>query len=164
FYFTARLARATQAEDSLNADANAEAADMTGRFQGRTMLLAEDVEINREIVLALLEDTGICIDCAENGQQALDMFLATPDRYDIIFMDIQMPELDGVEATRRIRSLSIPRATDIPIFAVTANVFSEDIARYLETGMNGCISKPLDLEKMQTVLCQCLGDARGTSC
>jgi CheY-like chemotaxis protein len=108
------------------------------------MLLAEDVEINREIVQSLLEPTHITIDNAENGRKAVEMFSAFPG-YDIIFMDVQMPEMDGYEATRRIRALDIPQARQIPIIAMTANVFREDIEKCLAAGMNGHVGKPLDM-------------------
>jgi CheY-like chemotaxis protein len=108
-------------------------------------LLAEDVEINREIVLSLLEPTRLNIECAENGAQAAQMFADAPDKYDMIFMDVQMPELDGYDATRRIRALDVPRAKTIPIVAMTANVFREDIEKCLEAGMNNHIGKPLNL-------------------
>jgi signal transduction histidine kinase/DNA-binding response OmpR family regulator len=120
--------------------------DMTGCFAGRRILLAEDVEINREIVLALLAPTVLAIDCAENGAEAVRMFCAAPARYDMIFMDVQMPEMDGYEATRRIRASGAPRAKDIPIVAMTANVFREDIERCLTAGMNDHVGKPLDME------------------
>jgi CheY-like chemotaxis protein/two-component sensor histidine kinase len=119
--------------------------DAAGCFAERRILLAEDVEINREIVLALLAPTMLAIDCAENGAEALRMFGAAPDRYDMIFMDVQMPEMDGYEATRRIRALDAPRAKDIPIVAMTANVFREDVERCLAAGMNDHVGKPLDL-------------------
>ena len=115
-------------------------------FGGHTILLAEDVEINREIVLALLDTTNINIECAENGAQALSMFEAAPDRYDMIFMDIQMPEMDGYEATRQIRALGIPEAKTIPIIAMTANVFHEDVEKCLEAGMNAHIGKPINFD------------------
>ena len=115
-------------------------------FTGRTILIAEDVEINREIILALLAPTNITVDCAENGAQAASMFEATPDRYDMIFMDIQMPELDGYEATRQIRALEIPAAKTIPIVAMTANVFHEDVERCLEAGMNDHVGKPINFD------------------
>ena len=117
-------------------------------FSGRSILLAEDVEINREIVLALFEPTRVNIDCAENGAVAVRMFTASPDKYDMIFMDVQMPEMDGYEATRQIRALDAPRAKTIPIIAMTANVFSEDVEKCLAAGMNGHLGKPLDFNKV----------------
>lgn len=115
-------------------------------FAGKTALLAEDIEINREIVLALLEDTQIAIDCVENGQEAVEKFQGTPDRYDIIFMDIQMPIMDGYTAAEQIRLLPTPRAKAVPIIAMTANAFSEDVARALASGMNDHIAKPIDAD------------------
>ncbi|MDR1603293.1 MAG: response regulator [Gracilibacteraceae bacterium] len=117
----------------------------TDDFSDRCVLLAEDVEINREIVLALLEPTRLTIDCAENGTEAIRLFAARPDRYDMIFMDVQMPETDGYEATRRIRALDIPWAKEVPVIAMTANVFREDVEKCLAVGMNGHLGKPLDL-------------------
>ena len=116
-----------------------------GLFQGFRVLLAEDIEINREIVLSLLEHTGLIVECAENGRSAVQMFSATPDAYDMIFMDLQMPEVDGFTATRQIRALDTPNAKTIPIVALTANVFSEDIANCLEAGMTDHIGKPLEM-------------------
>jgi CheY-like chemotaxis protein len=106
------------------------------------------VEINQEIVISLLEPTSLAIECAQNGAQAVRMFSAQPDRYDMIFMDVQMPEMDGYEATRRIRSLAAARAKEVPIVAMTANVFREDIEKCLEAGMNDHLGKPLDLGEM----------------
>jgi len=117
-------------------------------FSGFTILLADDVEINREIVLALLEPTGLAVDCAENGVQALRMFEYAPDKYDVIFMDIQMPEMDGYEATRRIRALGSAHAKAVPIIAMTANVFREDVEKSLEVGMNSHIGKPIDYDEV----------------
>jgi signal transduction histidine kinase/DNA-binding response OmpR family regulator len=130
-------------------------ADITGIFAGRRILLVEDVEINREILIALLEPTQLQIDSAENGAQAVQMFIAAPNKYNLIFMDIQMPEMDGYEATKRIRAQKdIPAARHIPIIAMTANVFKEDIERCTEAGMNSHIGKPVDiaevLEKLKT--------------
>jgi len=121
-------------------------------FEGRRILLAEDVAINREIVLALLEPTKLTIDCAENGLEALRMFSDNPDAYDMIFMDVQMPEMDGYEATRRIRALDSRKAREIPIVAMTANVFREDIEQCLAVGMNGHTGKPLRLEEIMELL------------
>ena len=122
--------------------------DIKGIFAGRRILLAEDVEINREILLALLEPTLLQIDCAQNGVEAVRLFRETPERYDLIFMDIQMPEMDGFEATRLIRDLNLPNAKTIPIVAMTANVFRDDIEKCLNAGMNDHIGKPMDLNKV----------------
>jgi signal transduction histidine kinase/CheY-like chemotaxis protein len=118
--------------------------DVDINFENACILLTEDVEINREIVRALLEPTKIKIECAVNGAEAVRMFKAEPEKYDVIFMDVQMPEMDGFEATRRIRGSGIPIAKTIPIIAMTANVFKEDVEKCLETGMNSHIGKPLD--------------------
>jgi len=118
------------------------------RFDGHHILLAEDVEINREIVLALLEPTRLTIDCAENGKEAVRMFGEAPDKYDMIFMDVQMPEMDGYEATRNIRGLDVSRAKEIPIVAMTANVFKEDVEKCLSVGMNDHIGKPINIDEL----------------
>jgi signal transduction histidine kinase/ActR/RegA family two-component response regulator len=128
------------------AHANSPAASY--HFEGRTLLLAEDIAINREIVIALLEDTGITIDCAENGKAALEMFSSSPGRYDMIFMDVQMPVMDGYEATRAIRRLDLPRAKTIPIVAMTANAFAEDVENCRKAGMNDHIAKPVDVDAL----------------
>jgi CheY-like chemotaxis protein len=120
-------------------------------FKGRTLLLVDDVAINREIIIALLEETGITIECADNGQTAVNAFTAAPDRFDIIFMDVQMPVMDGFEATRTIRSLDTPRAETIPIIAMTAYAFAEDVEKCLKAGMNSHLSKPIELEALLTV-------------
>jgi CheY-like chemotaxis protein len=170
-----------------------ETANIDKLFAGQHILLAEDVEINREVVLALLEPTQAEIDCAENGREAVRMFSEAPDKYDIIFMDVQMPEMDGYEATRCIRSIEAERAQKandtsffiqkeqeflketngtsfsvqkqqeflketpklllerpkgVPIIAMTANVFREDIEKCLEAGMDDHIGKPLDFKDL----------------
>jgi len=132
-----------------------------GCFAGSSILLAEDVDINREIVISLLEPTGIAVECAENGEQALQMFAAAPERYGMIFMDLQMPRLDGISATRRIRSLPAPRAKTIPIVAMTANAFQEDIDDCLANGMNDHLGKPLDFAQMLEKLRRYLPEGRG---
>ena len=138
------------------------------RFDNRTLLLVEDIAINREIVLSLLEETGVTVDCAENGKIAVDMFMSNPARYDLIFMDVQMPVMDGYEATRLIREFEneiseksseensddpqqrIPRR-QIPIIAMTANAFSEDIMNCIKAGMNNHIAKPIDIEALLSI-------------
>ena len=124
----------------------------TDHYDGYSALLAEDVEINREIVQALLEPTGMEIDCAENGEEAVRLFSSNPNKYDIILMDLQMPEVDGFEATRRIRALDFPNAREVPIIAMTANVFKEDIENCLAAGMNDHLGKPLDIKEVLTRL------------
>jgi len=157
FSFTIAAGRIDEAAYAANArkagDRPAQAAfyDWFGEYR---ILLAEDVEINREIVLALLETTMIAIDCAENGSEAVRMFREAPDRYDMIFMDLQMPEMDGYEATRCIRALDMPKAKVIPIIAMTANVFREDVEKCLAAGMDGHIGKPLNFAEVLQALRQ----------
>ncbi|MDR0670623.1 MAG: response regulator [Treponema sp.] len=141
------------------ADPEAPAVDV---FEGHRILLAEDVEINREIVEALLEPTAVRIDCAANGVEAVRLFTASPDAYDMIFMDVQMPEMDGYEATRRIRAFEKERRKNmaaapalsrgIPIIAMTANVFREDVEKCLDAGMNDHVGKPLDIDEVLSKL------------
>jgi len=115
-----------------------------GELKGCHILLAEDVEINREILLASMEGTDAEIDCAENGLEALRIVTENPQKYDLVFMDVQMPEMDGLEATRHIRK----SGNKVPIIAMTANVFKEDIEKCLAAGMNDHIGKPLDMAKV----------------
>jgi PAS domain S-box-containing protein len=129
--------------------------DINGIFAGRHILLAEDVEINREIVLALLEPTKIEIDYAENGAEAVRKFKEAPAKYDLIFMDVQMPEMDGYDATRNIRAIEAEKTETgrkIPIIAMTANVFKEDIEKCLASGMDSHVGKPLDFEEVMNRL------------
>jgi CheY-like chemotaxis protein len=120
----------------------------SGMFEGKKLLLAEDIEINREILISLLGDTGLIIDCAENGREALNMVEAAPTQYDIVFMDVQMPQMDGLEATRRIRALPALSGVALPIIAMTANVFKDDIESCLAAGMNDHLGKPIDFDIM----------------
>jgi len=117
-------------------------------FPGRCLLLVEDVDINREIIMSMLENTGLKIVCAENGAEALQIFGSTPEAFDLIFMDVHMPLMDGYEATKRIRSLNHPCAINVPIVAMTANVFREDIEKCLKAGMNSHLGKPFDLKEI----------------
>jgi CheY-like chemotaxis protein len=121
-------------------------------FKGYRILLVEDVEINREIVQSLLEPTQLEIDCAVNGSEAVKFFGDSPDRYDMLLMDMQMPGMDGLTATRRIRAMDIAKAKEIPIVAMTANVFKDDVEKCIDAGMNDHIGKPIDLGIMLSML------------
>ena len=127
-------------------------------FTGKRILLAEDIEINREIVITLLDEYNLEITEAEDGQQAIDIFAANPGSFDLIFMDIHMPGVNGYEATKIIRALDHPRASQVPIIAMTANVFKEDIERCIAAGMNGHVGKPLDFTEVNTILRNYLSD------
>jgi signal transduction histidine kinase/CheY-like chemotaxis protein len=120
----------------------------TVSFGGNTILLVEDIDINREIIAAFLEETHVSIDVAVNGVEAVGKFGENPDKYDIVLMDIQMPEMDGFEATRRIRAMGTTKAKSIPIVAMTANALNEDVQRCKEAGMNDHIAKPVDQEAL----------------
>jgi len=173
FFFTVQMKRAAEITDE-SENANKQQAKKTsvdtGVFAGRHLLLVEDVEINREIVQSLLEPTQLQIDCAENGAEAVSIFTENPDKYDLIFMDVQMPEMDGYDATRRIRAFEKERNSStsftegetrsnnrnlrkqIPIIAMTANVFHEDIERCTEAGMNSHLGKPIDIKEVMAKL------------
>jgi PAS domain S-box-containing protein len=169
FTFTVQVKKSVHINDRVNDTANdfpgtvtdEEESEPAGVFAGRRILLAEDMEINREIVTALLEPTRLEIDCAENGTEAVRKFSEAPQKYDLIFMDVQMPEMDGYEATRRIRAIEAESDNrnlnrQIPIIAMTANVFREDIEKCIEAGMNDHVGKPLNftdvLEKLNSYL------------
>lgn len=155
FSFTLPAPRGTMAEALSAADQTPECldhGDTDGIFAGKRVLLAEDVELNREIVLALLEDTGIIIDCAENGKIACEMAQAASPPYDLILMDIHMPEQDGYEATRRIRAAGAPALQSVPIVAMTANVFRGDVEKCLLAGMNDHLSKPINVGEVMRKL------------
>jgi CheY-like chemotaxis protein len=152
FIFIVKLERSKKNADSMleNESNDLDAADeedaeikADGRFTGKKLLLAEDVEINREIIMSLLEKTGLSIDCAQNGLEAVEMIVAAPDKYDAVLMDVQMPKMDGLEATRRIRAASL---ISLPIIAMTAHVFRSDIEECLKVGMNDHIGKPIDID------------------
>ena len=126
-------------------------------FQGKKLLLVEDNELNREIAMEFLTEAGFVVDSAEDGAIAVQkMEQAAPGQYDLILMDIQMPNMDGYEATRRIRALPDAKKAGIPIFAMTANAFEEDRQNALKVGMNGHIAKPLDVPRLLSILADAL--------
>ena len=129
---------------------------ISDRILGKRVLLAEDNELNAEIAMTVLKENGLKAERAANGKQCIEMLKKMPeDYYDMILMDIQMPEMDGYEATKRIRNLDDARA-DIPIVAMTANAFEEDKQKALESGMNAHVSKPVDMNMLFKVMTQIL--------
>ena len=122
-------------------------------FKNKKILLVEDNELNREIAVELLKEEGFILDTAEDGIIAVEkMRTAKPGQYDLILMDIQMPIMDGYEATRQIRKLKNPETANIPIIAMTANAFEEDRQKALEAGMNEHVAKPIDLARLLEVV------------
>jgi PAS domain S-box-containing protein len=140
FWFTARLTKSETQDDSAAAVTDEDAAAILLRdFQGKRILVAEDDPVNQLVVCLILEETGMVIDVADDGVQALEK--ARGDAYDLILMDMQMPKMDGMTATRSIRNL--PGYAEVPIIAFTANAFLEDRNRCLDAGMNDFLTKPV---------------------
>ncbi|WP_232455506.1 response regulator [Oxalobacter formigenes] len=132
-----------------------------GDFTGKRFLLVEDNDLNGEIATELLNVTGAAIEWAHDGQEAADMFMASGEGYyDLVLMDIQMPRMNGYEAARTIRSATHPDAKTIPIFAMTADAFSEDVAAARASGMNGHIAKPIDSSLLYRILDETLREKR----
>ena len=128
---------------------NAQLVRDTADLQGRRVLLAEDVPVNAEIMMMVLSMREMEVDHAENGREAVEKFAASaPGDYAAILMDMRMPEMDGLEATRRIRAMDRPDAATIPIIALTANAFDEDVQRSLQAGLNAHLSKPVEPEAL----------------
>ena len=120
---------------------------------GKKILLAEDMQVNAEIMVMVLEMKDMKVEIAENGRIALDKFESSEiGFYDAILMDMRMPEMDGLEATRRIRALEREDAKKVPIIALTANAFDEDVQRSLQVGMNAHLSKPVEPERLYQTL------------
>lgn len=125
-------------------------------FAGRSILLAEDNEMNLEIIRSILEETGADITCTVNGEECLNRFMDSPeDSFDLILMDIRMPVMNGYEASRRIRA-SVRRDSDVPIFAMSANAYPEDKEEAERCGMNGYLTKPIDLAVWLEEISRCL--------
>ncbi len=147
FYFTIWL------DEAENGESEVDSADRATTFAGKRALLVDDVDINRIIVIEQLSATQLAIEEAEDGQVALDKFAASPvGYYDIIFMDVQMPVMDGYQAALSIRALDRPDAKTVPIIAMTANAFKEDVEKALSCGMNAHLAKPLEHEKLLDIL------------
>lgn len=128
------------------------------RYSGKKVLLVEDNELNREIATALLEEIGITVDSVEDGTDAVERMNEVDDeRYDLIFMDIQMPKMDGYMTTREIRTLKNSKKANIPIVAMTANAFEEDKQKAFKAGMNAHIAKPIDIKTILAVFNQVFG-------
>ena len=132
-----------------------EEADKENSIHGLNLMLVEDNELNAEVAEILLEDEGAIITMVNDGQQAVELFNNNPvGTFDAILMDIMMPVMDGLTATKAIRALNRPDAGTIPIIAMTANAFAEDVQRCLDAGMNAHLAKHLDIEKVKKTICE----------
>ena len=132
-----------------------EAGAMDGSLEGLSVLVVEDKELNREIAREILQDAGASVAFAEDGRQALDAFTeSAPGAFDVILMDVMMPVMDGLEATRKIRSSAHPEAQSMPIVALTAHAFEEDVRKTKAAGMNAHLAKPIDARDLVRVLAQ----------
>jgi CheY-like chemotaxis protein len=145
FFFKAKIKQSAQAKENEPVS-----------FAGKTALVADDVDINREIVIALMENTGMKMECAADGKEAFELFSANQKKFDIIIMDINMPVMDGVEATRCIRALKTKESAKIPIIAMTANTLANEVEGYMAAGMTDYVSKPVNFEELINVLCKYL--------
>jgi CheY-like chemotaxis protein len=132
-------------------------AQITALLQAKEVLLCEDNLLNSEIAKRLLEAKGMVVTCALNGQEGVDTFAqSAPGKFAVILMDIRMPLLNGLEATQAIRQLDRPDAAGVPIIAMSADAFTEDVKRCLAAGMNGHIAKPIEVEKLYAEIARVL--------
>ena len=153
FFFTLSLDYAPEKPVSDAALKTPEPPKTMPNFKGRRILLAEDNELNREIAQTILEMNGFAVTCATDGKEALDRFCSEePGLFDAILMDIRMPVMDGLEATRRIRTSGRPDARTVPIIALSANAFDEDAKKSIANGMDGHLAKPIQVEQLLEVL------------
>lgn len=128
-----------------------------GIFEGKKILIAEDISVSREIIVKMLEITKVKIDIAENGAEAVEKFTKSSGNYDMILMDIQMPVTDGYTATEKIRKLPIEQAKTIPIIAMSINVSQEDIEKHKNIGINSYVSKPINRDNLINKMAQYFG-------
>ncbi len=153
FYFDAWLAPGSGKNTQESPDIEETPQSLTADFTGKTILVVDDIEINRMIIIAMLEDSKAKLETAPDGQRAIDMIAQSPENhYDAILMDVQMPVMDGYASAKNIRQLNRSDAKKIPILAMTANVFREDIQKSFSSGMNGHISKPVEYHTLVTQL------------
>ncbi len=159
--FTVTLTLKNREEIKPGQEPSAQEEKKMAELSGRIVLMAEDVEINAEIMKELLSSKDAKVDHAMNGKAAVDKFVQSGEGYyDVILMDVRMPEMDGLEATRKIRSLDRADAKRIPIIAMTANAFDEDVQRSLQAGMNAHLSKPVEPEKLFQTMEELIGEYR----
>ena len=138
---------------------NSEEVEERVNLEGKRILLAEDMAINAEIIKQILKMRNIIVDYAENGQIALDKFSSSEkDYYDAILMDVRMPVMDGLKASSEIRELERPDAKTIPIIALTANAFDDDVKKSLQAGMTAHLSKPVEIDQLFKTLERLIGN------
>ena len=147
FSFTIRLERVAQADVADNRPTQ------KGDFAGKRVLAVEDNALNMEIIRNILEERGMLVDEAHDGQEAVQCMEKIQDGYyDLVLMDIMMPVMDGLEAARRIRLIDRAYCRNVPIVAMSANAFDDDVRRSLASGMNGHLSKPVNIAKLEEML------------
>lgn len=141
----------SESEDSILPEAGSD-------FRGRCILLVEDNELNSEIAVELLNEYGFLVDTAENGAEAVEKVKnSKPGNYDLVLMDIQMPVMNGYDATLAIREMKDTKKARIPIIAMTANAFAEDAQKVLSVGMNAHVAKPVDMNILVPTMMKFLG-------
>ena len=154
--FIVKLSLDRQSQEDIQKETEANEAKSragTADFSSMRLLLADDMPINRHIAIKLLEKQGFTVETAENGKEAVDKVIAAPPGYyNAVLMDVQMPVMGGYEATRIIRELADEQRRKIPVIAMTANAFAEDVKKAKDAGMNAHIAKPIDVKNMIDIL------------